>query len=445
MLKTAIHHILASMRLLRAGRHIAQLGGSTTLGDCAAALGQIAHPRNLVRGDAIAEYEQAFARTIGVRYAYSFSAGRVGLYGILRALGVRADDEVLLQVPTHVVVANAVRYVGARPVYVDCHPENYTMDLEQAQRRITPRTKVLLVQHTFGIPTDLDSACTLARRRGLSLVEDCVHALGSTYDGRPVGSFGRAAFFSTEETKTISSTMGGMVVTDDPELAARIDAFQATCLWPSAWLSLQYVAKFVINYFFTEPYVYSFTRALHHLLGRRNPLPPATTRPEQLGIRPMNYAQRLSNAQAALALRQLQRLQQNVAHRRTVAAAYRSSLSRRGFIVPQAPPKADTAYVRYPIWVENRRAAAETIGSHAVPGTWFTEVLQEAESAERMGYSPGSCSRAEEAIQHLLNLPTHPRVKLRDVEAITAALAAPLPRSPREAKWHAFAGKRQRA
>src|SRR5207244_5684423 len=130
---------------------------------------------------------------------------------------------------THIVVANAIRYVGARPVYVDCRLDNYNMDLEQAERQITSRTKVLILQHTFGIPADLDAALVLARRHGVEVGEDCVDALGTTYHGRPVGSFGRAAFFSTEETKTISTTMGGVAVTDDPVLAGQLQAFQASC------------------------------------------------------------------------------------------------------------------------------------------------------------------------------------------------------------------------
>ena len=131
-------------------RCVALLSGTTTLADCLLALRYLANPRRLIQGSAIMEYEQAFARQIGVRYAYSFSAGRVGLYGLLRALGVGPGDEVLLQVPTHIVVANAIRYTGAQPVYIDCRLDNYNMDLEQAERRITRRTKVLVLQHTLG-------------------------------------------------------------------------------------------------------------------------------------------------------------------------------------------------------------------------------------------------------------------------------------------------------
>jgi dTDP-4-amino-4,6-dideoxygalactose transaminase len=341
----------------------------------------------------------------------------------LRALGVGPGDEVLLQVPTHIVIPNAVRYTGARPVYLDCQPDTYNMDLDLAERHVTSRTKALVLQHTFGIPADLDAALALARRHGLELVEDCVHALGATYDGRQVGSFGRAAIFSTEETKTISSTMGGMVVTDDSELAARVRAFQARCAWPSASLTARYVVKLALYHLLTQPSLHRYTRATYELLGRRNPLPIPTTAEEVRGGRPAKYEQRFSNAQAALCLRQLRRLDANLAHRRAVADAYRARLSQRGFEPPRPPAKAEPAFVRYPVWVEDRAATLRAAGPHAILGTWFTSVLEEAVSPAYGGYELGSCPRAEAAARHLVNLPTHPRVGARDVEAIVSALA----------------------
>jgi perosamine synthetase len=185
----------------------------------------------MIQGVSIAEYERAFAARIGTRFAISFATGRVGLYGILRSLGIGRGDEVLLPAPTHIVVANAIRYTGARPVYVDCELETFNIDFTHAASRVTPRTRALILQHGFGIPVDLDLASDIAER-GLDLIEDCVHALGSTYQGRPLGTFGKAAFFSTEETKTTSTTMGGMVVTDDHELARSLRAFQSACSWP---------------------------------------------------------------------------------------------------------------------------------------------------------------------------------------------------------------------
>ena len=415
-------HRTRSLRQKVAARRVTVLSGTTTFIDCLVALCYLIDRRQLVQGPAIAEYEQAFARQVGVRYAYSFCHGRVGLYGLLLGLGIGPGDEVLLQVPTHIVVANAIRYTGARPVYVDCQLDNYNMDLEQAEQRITPRTKLLMLQHTFGIPVELDAALNLARRHGLEVIEDCVHALGATYDGRPVGSFGRAAFFSTE-VKTISTTMGGMVVTDDAELAAHMQAFQQRCACPPAWLTARYILKLVLYHCLTEPHLYHYTRTIYELFGRRNPLPQATASEEGRGDRPANYEQRFSNAQAVLGLRQLRRLEKNLAHRRATAAAYSVRLSEAGFDVPRPPAKAEPAFARYPVWVEDPDVTRRMAARHATLGTWFTSVLEEADAPAYGDYEMGSCPRAEAAARHLINLPTHLRVSTHDVESIVSAVA----------------------
>lgn len=414
--------LLTTPRVQRRRRRLAQLGGTTTGGDCRAALGQLVHRRNLLDGPDIALYEREFARRVGVEHAVSFAGGRVALHALLRAVGVRPGDEVLVQVPTHVVVANAIRYLGARPVFVDCALDDYNIDLELAERQVTPRTRVLLLQHTFGIPADVDAALRFTRRHGLELIEDCVHALGSTYRGRPVGSFGRAAFFSTEETKTISTTMGGMAVTSDAALAAQLRELQAGCAWPEPALVARYLVKLVAYHVATRPELHRYTRPLYELGGGRNPLPGPTTDEELRGERPPSYEVRLSNAQAVVGLRQLARLDENVSHRRDVATAYAHRLSELGVAAPQPADGADPAYVRYPVWTSDREAAVARLRPHTVPGLWFTSVLEEAADPAAIGYVRGSCPRAEAAATHLVNLPTHARVRAADVDACVAAL-----------------------
>ncbi len=403
-------------------RNIALFGGTTNLADCLVAIRYLCGWRKLLQGPIIEEYEKAFARTIGVAHALSFCSGRVGLYGMLNAMEVCPGDEVLLQVPTHIVVVNAIRYVGAHPVFVDCDLKTCNMDLKQAEQKITPRTKVLLVQHTFGIPVDMDEALSLANRHGLTLIEDCVHALGARYDGKLIGSFGTAAFFSTEETKTISTTMGGMVVTDDAALATKLRQFQEGCPWPSKWLTVRRVLKLLIYHALTQPALHRYMRPLYEMCGRWNPLPKPTTDAGKLGLRPAVYEQRLSNIQAVLGLRQLHRLESNLAHRRAMAKLYCEQLSLLGYRLLEPPDKAEPSYVRFPLWVEDRAAVVRDTASCVVMGLWFTSVLQEAISPEHGDYPMGSCPQAEAMAEHLVNLPTHLRVRERDVSMIVSAV-----------------------
>jgi perosamine synthetase len=408
----------------RLPRRQALLGGTTTTSDVITAIRHVGSPGRLLDGPSIVGFEQAFAGVVGSQHAVSFAAGRVGLYGILRCLGIGAGDEVLLQVPTHIVVANAIRYVGARPVFVDCELSSYNIDLAQVEDRVTSRTRALLVQHTFGIPVDMSKATALAERHGLQLIEDCVHALGASWGGRRVGTFGRAAFFSTEETKTISTTMGGMVTTDDAELAKRLYAFQRTCRLPTTYQTARYLFKLAVYHLLTEPRIHVAARTMYELAGQRHPLPRPTADAELRGERPPGFARRLSNGQAAVGLTQLARLEANLAHRGRIAELYLGLLAPLGFRLPEPLAASRPAYVRYPVWVEDRSAAERAMASRAVLGTWFSSVLEEALDPSYGDYVAGSCPRAEDAANHLVNLPTHPRVDERDATEIVARLAS---------------------
>ena len=144
---------------------------------------------------------------------------------------------------------------------------------------------------------------------------------------------------------------------------------------------------------------------------------------EGRGGRPPHYEQRLSNAQAAIGLRQLQRLNTNLAHRRATAAEYTARLPLVGFAVPQPPVKAEPAFVRYPVCVKDPDKVQRDVVEHATLGDWFSSILSWPDSPAYDDYEAGSCPRAEEAIRHLVNLPTHPWVRAQDVETIVAAVA----------------------
>lgn len=405
-------------------RRLAQLGGTTSAGDAARALALAVRPRRLIDGPAIERYEAELARRVGADFAISFGAGRIALYGMLRELGVGEGDEVIVPLPTHIVVTNAVSYLGATPVYADCRLTDFNVDPERAAALIGPRTKAMLVQHTFGIPGDMEALLALAREHEIPLIEDCVHALGATWHGRPVGGIGTAGFFSTEETKIISTTMGGAGVTSDPRLAERMRAFQRECPPPGRSLTARRLAKLALYYVLTEPHVHTAARPAYELFGEYQPLPVPTSDEELAGERPEQYEERLAAGQAEVALRQLARLDENLAHRRRVAADYAERLAPLGFVAPVVPGDVAPAWVRYPVRVADRDAAIEALRRHTVPGTWFTSVQEEAIRPTLNGYVAGTCPNAERAARELVNLPTHPRVGAKDVAAIVEAMSS---------------------
>jgi dTDP-4-amino-4,6-dideoxygalactose transaminase len=181
-------------------------------------------------------FERAFAELTGTAEAIAVSNGTAALFLALKALGIGPGDEVLCPSMTFVATAAAVMHCGAQPVLVDiCSLENPTMDAADASRKITKRTKALLPVHYAGIPADMDRLCALAELHGLYLVEDAAHSPGARFNGRACGSFGEAGCFSFFGNKNITTGEGGMITTNDTDVAARLRLLRSHGMTVSSW------------------------------------------------------------------------------------------------------------------------------------------------------------------------------------------------------------------
>jgi len=177
-------------------------------------------------GKYIELFEAAFATFCGARHAISCSNGTTALHLALLALGVGPGDEVIVPTLTFVATANAVKYCGARPVFVDSQPDTWTIDPKAIVQKITPLTRGIIPVHLFGHPADMDAVLALARRHNLFVLEDAAQAHGAEYRGKRVGSLGDAGTFSFFGNKIVTTGEGGMVVTNDDGLAARMRLFK---------------------------------------------------------------------------------------------------------------------------------------------------------------------------------------------------------------------------
>lgn len=178
------------------------------------------------KGRFIGEFETKFAAYTGVRYAASVCNGTVALHLALVALGVGPGDEVIVPTLTYISSVNAIAYTGATPVFVDSLENTWQIDPDDVRRKITPRTRAIMVVHLYGHPCDMDPMVAIAREYGLFMVEDCAEAFGSLYKGRHVGCFGDIATYSFFGNKTITTGEGGMVVTNDDTLYDRVYHFR---------------------------------------------------------------------------------------------------------------------------------------------------------------------------------------------------------------------------
>jgi perosamine synthetase len=184
-------------------------------------------------GKYLSRFEEEFASFCNAKHAMSCCNGTVAVHLALLALGVGPGDEVIVPTLTFVATANAVTYCGARPIFIDSEPETWNMDVNQVEALITPRTKGVIAVHLYGHPVDMDPLLATARKHGLFVVEDAAEAHGGLYKNRRVGSLADIAVFSFYGNKIVTCGEGGMVVTDDPELARKVRLFKGQGMDPA--------------------------------------------------------------------------------------------------------------------------------------------------------------------------------------------------------------------
>lgn len=178
------------------------------------------------KGKYIRKIEDVFAEKIKVKYATTVSNGTVALHLALVALGIGSGDEVIVPTLTYIASVNAISYTGAKPVFVDSIRDTWQMDPEDVKRKITTKTRAIMVVHVYGHPCEMDALMTIAKKHDLFVIEDCAEAFGSLYKGVPVGGFGHISTFSFYGNKTITTGEGGMVVTNDQTLYQRAVHFK---------------------------------------------------------------------------------------------------------------------------------------------------------------------------------------------------------------------------
>jgi len=260
------------------------------------------------KGKYITEFEEKFSRYCGAKYGIATSNGTTALHLALASAGIKPGDEVVIPSFTMIATANSVTYTGAKFALVDSEPEYWTMDVSKIEEKITPRTKAIMVMHTYGHPCDMDPILDIAKDHGLLVIEDAAEAHGAEYKGRKTGGLGDMGCFSFYANKIITTGEGGMVVTNNEEFAER--------------------ARLLRDLAFEKE-----KRFLHRYLG-------------------FNY--RMTNLQAAVGVAQFEHIDEFVETRRRNAHLYNSLLSEvEGITTPKEAEWAKNVYWMYTILVED--------------------------------------------------------------------------------------------
>lgn len=392
------------------------LSPNTQLSDSRKALENIFSPVGYRNGTSIKILEQWFRNYFGVSYAISFNSGRSALYAILKTLGVGKKDEVILQAFTCVVVPNAIVSLGAKPIYADI-TSDLTMDPKDLQKKITTKTKAILVQHTFGIPSHMEEIQKIAEAYKIPIIEDCAHTLGGTYNGKKLGTVGDISFFSFGRDKPFSSVFGGVAITRNQALGKTLRNFQKNLQYPPSGWIVQQLMHPVMSFFVLPAYdFFKLGKAFLFALQNLNMLSFPVSEREKKGIFNPTFVKKFPNALASLALMQLKKVKEYNETRERIGQIYIKNLNKNITIVYSKK----VPLLRFPVLTDHPKELVSYLRKNKVyVGRWYSEVIDPAGTdLNVVSYKKGDCAVAEKMAEKIVNLPTLPTMSLEDAERI---------------------------
>jgi len=341
------------------------------------AMEEVAADAAFILGPRVAEFEEAFAAYTGANHCVAVNSGTSALHLALLAAGVGPGDEVITVPMTFVATSWAISYCGATPVFVDVDATTYTMDPNQVEARITPRTKAILPVHLYGQPADLGPLLYIGRRHGIPVIEDACQSHGATYRDHPVGSIGQSGCFSFYPGKNLGAFgEGGAVVTNDVAKAARMRTLRDHA----------------------QP-----TRYVHNEIG-------------------FNY--RMDGLQGAVLRIKLNHLPDWDARRRDLAVRYRDRLADLPLGLPAVGPNRTHVWhlfvVRHP---DRDRLRAALADRNIQTGLHYPTPVHLQPAYSHMGYQAGDFPVTEAIARECLSLPLFPEMTDEQQDAVVEALA----------------------
>ena len=344
-------------------------------------------------GPRVHELESEFARYVGATHALATSSCTAALHLAMVATGIGPGDEVITTPMTFCATANSIVHTGATPVFADCRRDTRNIDPAAVEAAVTPRTKAIIPVHFAGRPVDMEAILAIAKRHGLLVIEDAAHAIESATRGRKVGSIGDVTCFSFYVTKNMTTGEGGMVTTDNPELAARIKSYGLHGMSADAW------SRFSDKGFKHYDVVFA------------------------------GFKYNLTDLAASLGLAQLPRLAEWLERRNAVWARYDAAFADLPVTRP-APAEPDTVHARhlYTLLVDDdarvtRDGFLEEMQRRRIgTGVHYRALHVHPYYRDRWGYKPGDFPNAHAIGERTVSLPLSPKLDDGDVDRVIRAV-----------------------
>jgi perosamine synthetase len=340
----------------------------------------------LTTGPLVEEFEAAFIQYTGSVHAVAVSSGTAALHCAMYAIGIGPGDEVIVPAITFAATANCVVYQGGTPVFADIDPNTLLIDPESVKKNLNSRTKAVIAMDYGGQPCDYDSLRKISEDFGLYLVADACHSLGATFQGRNAGTLADLSVFSFHPVKHITTGEGGMITTDNPELAERMRIFR--------------------NHGITSDYRQREKKAhwFYEMID-------------------LGYNYRITDIQCALGISQFDKLSGFLARRREIATIYDHAFKTiPGFAPLLVNPNVVHAYHLYVVKVNGRRSRDEVFHMMRLAGigvnVHYIPVYQHPFYRDRFGCSPDCCPNANQCYTEVLSLPIYPAMTNQEVKHV---------------------------
>jgi len=347
----------------------------------------------LTDGPKLREFETAFSKFTGAKYAIGVSNATSALHLSLKAIGLKKGDEVIIPDQTFVATANAVLLSGATPVIADVEENGMNISASSIEENITKKTKLILPVHIAGKACDMKSLKKIARKHNLPILEDCAHAIGAKYDGKHVGTFGLAGCFSFYPTKNITTIEGGMVITNSKQIA---DYVQTTR-----------------NHGLTRTLSQRFT----------------TGKPWDYDVIEPGYNYRLDEVRSSLGLSQLKRIKKLNNLRKKAFEYYNRHLGQiEGIITPEVSEKDDNVYHLYIVRIQkkygtDRDALFKKLLKLGIRTSLHYKPLHEFTSLKKLAKSYGSLANTNSLYREILSLPLYPEITHKEQDYVVQCMA----------------------
>lgn len=356
-------------------------------------------------GEAQKNVQHWFQEYLGTDHIYLVDSGRSALYIGLQALGITKGDEVIVPGYTCIVVTNAIRAVGAIPVLVDITDElNIHVDL--ISNAITPRTKAILAQHTFGLPADIVAIQQICTDNNIFLIEDCAHALGAHVAESPVGTFGDISFFSFGSDKIVSSVRGGALVVHDNEVAKKATTL-VDALPPMPKEQLRQHVYYISAFAKMKPVYAIGGKAVLLLLRKFGFTAVIMNKEEKEGTIATWAPTKYPNILAAFVMPQLHALYAMKMKRRIIAMYYKKHLP-TSVLLPTYHTDTERTYLHFPILVADVPAYRAFMKRHGVQvGTDWNGSPIAPRTATQIDATEAKISKAVELSNKIVQLPIH--------------------------------------